>query len=42
MDINKMLAELRQERDQVGEAIMALERVARGRAANAVDGHPRG
>jgi hypothetical protein len=27
----KMLAELRQEREQVEEAIMTLERVARGR-----------
>lgn len=31
MDIIKMLAELRQEREQVEEAIMTLERVARGR-----------
>ena len=31
MDITKMLAELRQEREQVEEAIMTLERVARGR-----------
>jgi hypothetical protein len=31
MDIMKMLAELRQERQQVEEAIMTLERVARGR-----------
>jgi len=31
MDIIKMLAELRQERQQVEEAIMTLERVARGR-----------
>lgn len=31
MDINKMLAELRLEREQVEEAIMTLERLARGR-----------
>ena len=31
MDIMKMLAELRQEREQVEEAIVTLERVARGR-----------
>lgn len=31
MDIMKMLAELRQEREQVEEAIITLERVARGR-----------
>jgi len=31
MDIAKMLAELRQERDQVSEAIMVLERMAVGR-----------
>ena len=31
MDINKMLAELRQEREQIEEAIMTLERLARGR-----------
>lgn len=31
MDIMKMLAELRQEREQVEEAIMTLERVAQGR-----------
>jgi len=31
MDITKMLAELRQEREQVEEAILTLERVARGR-----------
>ena len=31
MDINKMLAELRQEREQLEEAIMTLERLARGR-----------
>jgi DNA invertase Pin-like site-specific DNA recombinase len=36
MDITKMLAELRQEREQVEEAIMMLERLARGR------GKPRG
>jgi len=31
MDVIKMLAELRQERDQLEEAIMTLERLARGR-----------
>ena len=31
MDVTKMLAELRQERDQIEEAIMSLERLARGR-----------
>ena len=31
MDINKMLAELRTEREQIEEAIMTLERLARGR-----------
>ena len=31
MDITKMLAELRQQREQVEEAILTLERVARGR-----------
>ena len=31
MDVNKMLAELRQEREQIDEAIMILERLARGR-----------
>ncbi len=31
MDIFKMLAELRQEREQVEEAIITLERLARGR-----------
>ena len=31
MDINKMLAELRAERDQLGEAILTLERLAVGR-----------
>jgi hypothetical protein len=31
MDIMTMLAELRQEREQVEEAIMTVERVARGR-----------
>jgi hypothetical protein len=30
MDINKMLAELRTEREQVEEAIIVLERLARG------------
>lgn len=31
MDVLKMLAELRQERDQLEEAILTLERLARGR-----------
>ncbi|MEJ7605021.1 MAG: hypothetical protein WKF37_01855 [Bryobacteraceae bacterium] len=31
MDVNKMLAELRQEREQIEEAIIVLERLARGR-----------
>jgi hypothetical protein len=31
MDINKMLAELRAERDQLAEAIITLERLALGR-----------
>lgn len=31
MDIVKMLAELRTEREQIEEAIMTLERLARGR-----------
>jgi len=31
MDINKMLAELRAERDQLAEAILTLERLAVGR-----------
>lgn len=31
MDINKMLADLRLEREQIEEAIMTLERLARGR-----------
>ena len=31
MDINKMLAELRVERESIEEAIMTLERLARGR-----------
>ena len=31
MDVLKMLADLRQEREQVEEAIMTLERLARGR-----------
>jgi len=42
MDINKMLAELRAERDQLAEAILVLERLAAGRdrrrAANTVSG----
>jgi hypothetical protein len=31
MDINKMLAELRLEREHIEEAIMTMERLARGR-----------
>ena len=31
MDVDKMLAELRQEREQIEEAILTLERLARGR-----------
>ena len=31
MDVIKMLAELRQEREQIEEAILTLERLARGR-----------
>jgi hypothetical protein len=31
MDVNKILAELRQEREQVEDAIISLERLARGR-----------
>jgi hypothetical protein len=31
MDINKMLAELRAQRDQLNEAILTLERLAAGR-----------
>jgi hypothetical protein len=31
MDVSKMLAELRQEREQIEEAILTLERLARGR-----------
>ncbi len=31
MDVLKMLADLRQEREQIEEAIMTLERLARGR-----------
>jgi hypothetical protein len=32
MDINKILAELRLEREQLGEAILSLERLAAGGA----------
>jgi hypothetical protein len=32
MDVAKILAELRQERQQIEEAIVSLERLARGRA----------
>ena len=31
MDVSKMLAELRQEREAIEEAILILERLARGR-----------
>jgi hypothetical protein len=31
MDVTKMLADLRQEREQIEEAIMTLERLAQGR-----------
>jgi hypothetical protein len=31
MDVTKILADLRQEREQIEEAIMTLERLARGR-----------
>jgi hypothetical protein len=31
MDVNKMLADLRQEREQIEQAILSLERLARGR-----------
>ena len=31
MDVNKILVELRQERQQIEEAILSLERLARGR-----------
>ncbi len=31
MDVNKMLTELRAEREQIEEAILSLERLARGR-----------
>jgi hypothetical protein len=31
MDVNKMLLELRQEREQIEQAILILERLARGR-----------
>jgi len=31
MDINKMLADLKLEREQIEEAILTLERLARGR-----------
>ena len=32
MDVMKMLADLRQEREQIEEAIITLERLARGRS----------
>ena len=31
MDINKILTDLRQEREQIEDAIVSLERLARGR-----------
>ncbi len=40
MDLLKMLADLRQERAQIEEAIMTLERLARGRAAAAAVRQP--
>jgi hypothetical protein len=36
MDINKMLAELRTEREQLDEAILVLERLAAGRGKGRV------
>ena len=39
--LDKMLAELRLEREQIEEAILTLERLARG-AAGAEDVHPPG
>jgi hypothetical protein len=32
MDVTRILAELRQEREQIDEAILSLERLAHGRA----------
>ncbi|HKE26794.1 MAG TPA: hypothetical protein VKB88_30790 [Bryobacteraceae bacterium] len=32
MDVSKILAELRSEREQIEEAILSLERLARGRS----------
>ena len=40
MDVNKMLADLRQEREQIEEAIVTLERLARGGAAAGADRRP--
>ena len=37
MDVIKMLADLRQEREQIEEANITLERLARGRSGGAVD-----
>jgi hypothetical protein len=31
MDVNKILSDLRQEREQIEDAIISLERLARGR-----------
>jgi len=31
VDVQRILSELRQERDSIGDAILALERLARGR-----------
>jgi hypothetical protein len=31
MDVNKMLADLRREREQIEEAILSLERLSKGR-----------
>ena len=41
MDVLKMLADLRQEREQLEEAILTLERLARGRGRRR-EGHPHG
>jgi hypothetical protein len=40
--VHKILAELREERDQLGEAIVALERLVWGGAQNVVDARPSG
>ena len=38
MDVSKILGELKQEREQLEEAIMSLERLARGRGKRAAVG----